>query len=94
MKYRKKIEIVEARILEEDNISEILRWCNTDGPIIYGYRAFYDGYEFSLITPNGLKRSALIGDYIIQSSNGEFNTCKPEILDLTYEPTGVSNEIS
>lgn len=30
---------------------------------------------------------AQIGDYIIKNENGDFHPCKPEVFEMTYEPS-------
>ena len=98
--YRKKPVEVEARIFPDDGPSqcEIADWVSINGSQL----ALYDGLvEKNVKTSTEAKwrwRSGSIktlegslqvniGDWIIKGIKGEFYPCKPDIFDLTYEPT-------
>lgn len=90
MLYRKKPVIVEAVQFTEQNIEELLQFCDkidinyeenkyitNKGVTKYMVNATVNTLEGDMI--------ASIGDYIIKGVNGEFYPCKPDVFEKTYE---------
>lgn len=82
MKFRKNPIVIESVQFTGANSSEILHFIaspnwdhpdfnSTDRPIIHTL-------EGPLTVSNG--------DWVIKGVNGEFNSCKPDIFETTYEP--------
>lgn len=80
MRYRKKPVEIEAIQLTQDNMIEVLTFCN-HGDII----ASSEGNNISIKTLEGTM-TGNVGDYIIKGVAGEFYPCKPDIFEATYEP--------
>ena len=86
MKYRKK-SIIEAKQYTENNLDEILQWCQGDAT----YEAMISGRNCLVIqtlesdSEAKTRHAATIGDYIIKGVMGEFYPCKEDIFELTYE---------
>lgn len=93
MKARKKQIVVEAKVLSDNNLYEIMDWCPVCEPefIIEKYRYAYEDKRIirtldgvTVHTVKGVLH-ANIGDYIIKGVEGEFYPCKPDIFKKTYE---------
>ena len=80
MRYRKKPVEVEAIQLTQDNMVEVLTFCNHKDII-----ASSEGSNISIKTLEGTMIGN-VGDYIIKGVAGEFYPCKPDIFEATYEP--------
>lgn len=78
MRYRKKPVIVEARLLTENNIVSVEKWC---GGSIKGTKL----PVIDIQTLEGEMRAEM-GDWIIKGVKGEFYPIKNEIFKETYEP--------
>ncbi len=83
MKYRKKPVVIEAEKLCTHNISEIEKWC---GGSIKGISLPIYERCIDIQTLEGEMRAEM-GDWIIKGIKGEFYPCKPDIFELTYEPS-------
>ena len=79
MKYRKKPVVIEAIQWTGNNADEVE--CFTGEKNFY--RVLYDN---SLVIPmlEG-DHKAIVGDWIIRGTQGEFYLCKPDIFKKTYE---------
>lgn len=90
MLYRKKPVVVEAVQFTEQNLEELLQFCDKID-INYQetrYIANKGVTKFMInATVNTLEGDmiASIGDYIIKGVDGEFYPCKPDIFEKTYE---------
>ena len=76
--YRKKpVVITAAGPLTNDNVLDIMRWCDAkqwdDSPAQLWIRTL----EGDMVASEG--------DYIIRGVNGEFYPCKPDIFAKTYD---------
>jgi hypothetical protein len=84
MKFRKKPVMIEAVRFPEDGIltMEFIDFLNVSP------RMALPGEEYNnwgLKTLNGFV-TVERGDWIIKGVKGEFNPCKPDIFEQTYEP--------
>lgn len=79
MRYRKKPVEIEAIQLTQDNMIEVLTFCNHENII-----ASSEGSSISIKTLEGTMVGN-IGDYIIKGVAGEFYPCKPDIFEATYD---------
>lgn len=77
MKCRKKPVVVEAIQYTDDNLLEVLKFC--DG----GKKTIFDYYLY-IVTLEGNMRVSK-GDYIIKGVHGEFYPCDKSIFEETYE---------
>lgn len=84
MKYRKKPVIIEAIQFEDnsDRIIEIHEFMGGD-TIRVNYEDKDNPY-LKIETLEGIMKAS-VGDYIIKGVNGEFDPCKPDIFEKTYE---------
>ena len=82
-KFRKKPVVIEAVVYDGHNADEIKKFtqggCYTDITVPHRPR-------FMIRTLEG-EHIASVGDYIIRGVKGEFYPCKPDIFEMTYEPT-------
>lgn len=81
-KYRKKPVVIEAMLLTEETVDEVIAFIGKEVP-----EKEYPGELAGLVieTLEG-EMTARIGDYIIKGVNGEFYPCKPDIFEKTYDP--------
>lgn len=79
MKYRKKPVEIEAIQLTEDNVVEVLTFCNRDEIV-----ASNEDGTISIKTLEGTMLAS-INDYIIRGVKGELYPCKPDIFEVTYD---------
>lgn len=77
MKCRKKPIVVEAIQYTDDNLLEVMKFC--DG----GKKTIFDYYLY-IVTLEGNMRVRK-GDYIIKGAHGEFYPCEKNIFEETYE---------
>ena len=99
--YRKKPVIIEAVQFTggQSNASEICAWATTNGgkarwrPHVDELRApngelarTLDLEHLDIYTLEGTMR-ANVDDWIIRGVKGEFYPCKPDIFEMTYEPS-------
>ena len=75
-KYRKKPVVIEAVQWVGNNLSDIETFIG---------RSVKNKETTIVIRTLEGDMEASIGDYIIKGVNGEFDPCKPDIFDKTYE---------
>ena len=80
-KYRKQPVVIEAIQLTNENVVDVLTFCNNAGNIVASNE---DEMGISILTLEGTM-IANTGDYIIKGVKGEFYPCKPDIFEQTYE---------
>ena len=94
MKFRKKPVVIEAFQYDGDLKDRDGKYYVPD----WAVKAFKEGTMYYIIprtkpsdtpelyikTPEG-NHHVSIGDYVIQSANGELYSCKPDIFEKTYE---------
>lgn len=87
-KYVKKPVVIEAIQLTENNVQDVLTWCNSKEIIassIWGDEGLEEKIVgVSIRTLEG-DHIGNIGDYIIKGIAGEFYPCKPDIFEATYD---------
>lgn len=81
-KYRKRPLEIEAINYNGDNSQEL---CNFAGRFWMDWNADLK-LERGIHTPEGFMR-VNPGDWIIKGIKGEFYVCRPDIFELTYEPS-------
>jgi len=82
-KFRKRPVEIEAVQLQEDNVVDVMEWCDECEP-------FLSSNERGIIIPTlEGKHLACWDDWIIKGIKGEFYPCKPDIFELTYEAINV-----
>lgn len=90
MKYRKKPVVVEAIQLTDQNVEEILKFCDKielmyigvmDNKTLETKKTLTGAIVHTLQGNMG----AFLGDYIVKGVNGEFYPCKLDIFEKTYE---------
>lgn len=84
-KYRKKPVVIEARLVNREDWTDICSWGNEGLPPESNARIFPDNDGLAIRTLEGTMH-AFIGDWVIRGIKGEFYPCKPDIFDATYEP--------
>ena len=90
-RFRKKPVEIEAMLLTEDSIYDVIRWAHEgmhpmmDSIIIAAHRGA------DIRTLEGTLH-ATWGDWIIKGVKGEFYPCKPDIFDATYDPVSENVE--
>lgn len=90
-KFKKKPVVIEARQLNGETLSEIMKWVDAEGGKTGEWCWDVDEDQFiveryfNIETLEGVMK-ATEGDWIIKGVSGEFYPCKPDIFDLTYEP--------
>lgn len=77
MKCRKKPVVVEAIQYTDDNLLDVLKFCDGDKKTIFDYYLY-------IVTLEGNIRVRK-GDYIIKGVHGEFYPCEKNIFEETYE---------
>ena len=77
MKCRKKPIVVEAIQYTDDNLLEVMKFCDGGKMIIFDYYLY-------IVTLEGNMRVHK-GDYIIKGVHGEFYPCEKNIFEETYE---------
>ncbi len=81
MKFRKKPVVIEAMLLNDDNLPKIWDWM---GDAYLGHGESEGVTDLKISTLEGVM-TANVGDWIIKGVKGEFYPCKPDIFALTYE---------
>jgi len=81
-RFRKKPVVIEAMLLTQQSIRDVMEWCGG---------TYWSRPPMRAITGVTIKTlegdmSASFGDWIIRGVQGEFSPCKPEIFEATYEP--------
>ena len=80
MKFRKKPVVIEAVLYTGQNAVEINNFVNGARGLLV------DGDQICIATLEGVMK-ANPGDWIIRGVQGECYPCKPDIFQMTYEPT-------
>jgi hypothetical protein len=99
--FRKRPVVIEARRWVGDNFDDL--WCWMGGAIdddlpeadearylnTLDSMVHFDDEDAKTLTISTLEDShtANLGDWIIRGVKGEFYPCKPDIFEMTYEPT-------
>lgn len=55
----------------------------------YEQHVMNDRQAFKIITRHG-SLEAFPGDWVVKGYDGEFYPCKPDIFEVSYEPTGIT----
>ena len=84
-KYRKKPVVVEAVLLSDKNIDEVLEWINEDKKIAYRSQ-LKTGDAILINTLEGSRFARTGRNWIIKGINGKFYLCEHTIFLKTYEP--------
>ena len=74
-KYIKKPIVIEAIQWTGENIVEIVTFCD---------KAYHNGSQLKISTLEGIM-NASEGDFIIKGIKGEFNACKEDIFNQSYD---------
>lgn len=88
-RYRLKPVIVEAARIEDSNaIEDIWYWITTSGGKASVISSLFgeEHHQFiELNTGKGSSLRAVIGDYVIRTSDGKFTVMPPNLFELHYE---------
>lgn len=89
MNYKKKPVIIQAIQFTEFTIDELHDFLGIKNKGSFekcGHGFDSRDGQFKITTLEGV-HIANVGDYIIKGVKGEFYPCKPDIFELTYEPS-------
>ena len=85
--YRKKPVIIDAMLLDKENLADVCRWSSAEPIAFKNKHNPYGKPGLAGIRIKTLEGNMIgdFGDYIIKGVNGEFYPCKPDIFEKTYE---------
>src|SRR5690242_6983848 len=88
-KFRKKPVVIDAFVMEADNIAELQKFVSDNGDDFDAHFDFIDqgcdGAALKVKTLEGTSYDVTPSDVIIRGVKGEYYPCKKDIFESTYE---------